>query len=136
MISCELFDIIYEGINEIRFKNKINKNIQYILVGDFLQLPPVDKNNKNIKFAFESKNWKKCINKIIELKLNFRNKNNIYLNILEKIRNGICTYEDEIFIKNLSKNNINYKEIIPTKIYTTNREVNKENDNNLSKLKG
>lgn len=136
MISCELFDIIYEGINEIRFKNKINKNIQYILVGDFLQLPPVDKNNKNIKFAFESKNWKKCINKIIELKLNFRNKNNIYLDILEKIRNGICTYEDEIFIKNLSKNSINYKEIIPTKIYITNREVNQENDNNLSKLKG
>lgn len=135
MISCELFDIIYEGINEIRKKNKNNKKIQYILVGDFLQLPPVDKKN-DIKFAFESKNWNKCINRTIELKINYRNKNNNYLNILKNIRNGICTNNDEKFIKNLYNNNITYDDIIPTKIFTTNKEVDEENNKNLSKLKG
>lgn len=136
MISCDLFDIIYEGINEIREKNNINKKLQYILVGDFLQLPPVNKNNKNIKFAFESKNWNKCIEEIINLKINYRNKNNKYLQILKNIRNGICTKEDEIFIKNLYNNNITYDDIIPTKIYTTNKEVDEENNKNLSRLKG
>jgi ATP-dependent DNA helicase PIF1 len=135
MISCELFDIIYDGINEIRNKNGINKKIQYIIVGDFLQLPPVDKYN-DIKFAFESKNWKKCIDEIIELKINYRNKNNNYLEILKNIRNGICTDDDETFIKSLYNNNIIYDDIIPTKIYTTNKEVDKENIKNLENLKG
>lgn len=136
MISCELFDIIYEGINEIRKKNNINKEIQYILVGDFLQLPPVNKNNKNIKFAFESKNWKKCVEQIINLKINYRNKDNKYLDILKNIRNGKCSNDDENFIKNLYNNKITYDDIIPTKIYTTNKEVNEENYRNLSNLKG
>lgn len=135
MVSCDLFDIIYEGINEIRNKNVNNKKVQYIIVGDFLQLPPVDK-KKDIKFAFESKNWKKCIDKIINLKINYRNNNNNYLKILKNIRNGICTDNDEIFIKNLYNNNIIYDDIIPTKIYTTNKEVDDENIKNLSYLKG
>lgn len=136
MISCELFDIIYDGINEIRKKNGNNNKIQYIIVGDFLQLPPVVKNNKNIKFAFESKNWKKCIDETIELKINYRNKDNNYLKILNNIRNGICTNEDEEFIRNLYHNDIKYDDINPTKIFTTNKEVEKENNKNLSALKG
>ena len=54
---------------------------------DFLQLPPVKCNF----FAFETKAWKKCINKTIVLGKVFRQKHFGFVSLLNRLRVGFAT---------------------------------------------
>ena len=90
--------------------------IQLIFVGDFYQLPPISED-----FCFESSEWSKsfsCQNTII-LKKVFRQTNDIYINILNEIREGnISAKSIEILEQRVSKQipeNITCSKILPTR---------------------
>lgn len=74
MVDGELFDKL-EHIAR-RFRKKPDKpfgGIQLIMTGDFFQLPPVTKTGM-VKFAFEAKAWKECIQATVNLNKVFRQK--------------------------------------------------------------
>lgn len=137
MISSDIFDIISNGISDIKGIDKPFGGIQVLFVGDFFQLPPVPdiERPKSKEYAFESIIWKRCIDVNIELKLNFRQNNSNFLNVLNNIRKGKCSVEDEKYIKYNSRKQEFNNYITPTKIYTKNIEVNLENEKCLDNIK-
>jgi ATP-dependent exoDNAse (exonuclease V) alpha subunit len=86
MVSDTLFDMIELRIDQAKFSGAI------LIVGDFLQLPPVVKGYEEVRFAFESKAWKNFNFEIITLTHIFRTDDVEFIKLLANIRAG---YVDE-----------------------------------------
>lgn len=63
------------------------KPIQLIVSGDFLQLPPVCK-DQNVEYAFESPSWNTCDFIVTMLETQHRQNNTEYFDRLCQIRNN------------------------------------------------
>ncbi len=64
--------------------------IQIILVGDFLQLPPVEKGEDKLeyRYAFNSPSWDLAQFKTIDLTKSYRQSDQIFINALNRVRFG------------------------------------------------
>jgi len=82
MVSGSLFEMIEFRLNQAVFKGAI------LIVGDFLQLPPVTNSFKKIEFAFESLSWHNQNFKIIELTHIYRTDDKDFIELLNMIRYG------------------------------------------------
>jgi ATP-dependent exoDNAse (exonuclease V) alpha subunit len=63
-------------------------NGRVIVVGDFLQLPPVVRGNEPIYFAFESPSWERLGFETLHLEGSFRTHEAEFLSLLEKVRHA------------------------------------------------
>jgi len=121
MMDLVLFEKISLYLSKIKNNNKPFGNIQLILIGDFCQLPPISG-----LYCFQSKLWDKIKMKKMQLKTSMRHKDDmLFEKILNKIRIGKIsekTYNTLLNLKNTKFNNI-----VPTKLYCLNIDVNKIN---------
>ena len=62
---------------------------------DFLQLPPVDKSGRETKFCFEVPAWDRCIQRTILLKKVFRQREEKFIGILNRVRIGDLCKKDK-----------------------------------------
>ena len=53
MISAEVFEILDQVFRRVRENNAPMGGIQILLFGDFLQLPPINRNGGNFNFCFD-----------------------------------------------------------------------------------
>jgi len=83
MVSDTLFEMITLRLNQAKFKGNL------LVVGDFLQLPPVVKNFNGVKFAFESESWNSFLFEKIELTHVYRTDNKEFIDLLNNVRFGI-----------------------------------------------
>ena len=105
--------------------------IQLLLCGDFLQLPVVG----SAKFTFEAESWNESINKTVILTDNVRQQDDtIWRNILSEIRFGEISEDNEDILRERIGVNVGIDEIIPTKIFSHNAQVNRMNEDSLDKL--
>ena len=126
MMDSKLFEKISLYLSKIKNNNKPFGNIQLILVGDFCQLPPI-----NGLYCFQSKLWNKIEMKKIELIQSMRHKDDIlFQKILNKIRIGKISQNTYNTLLNLT--NTKFDNIIPTKLYCLNVDVNKINKNHFN----
>ncbi len=132
MVSASLMDMIYYRLDSLDFNGRV------MVVGDFYQLPPVikreDKNRlfKEDIYAFESNFWSKFNFKSIILEEVKRTNSKEFINILSKVRKGICDREVVTYLTKLRSNKIREKN--PTYLFGRNEEVNLMNKKNLLKL--
>lgn len=116
--------------------------IQVIITGDYLQLPPINKEDNLVdgifvrrkeeplpEYAFESKVWKEANFKTIYLKEIKRTENKEFAEFLHKLRIGNWTTDDFFYLKKFSKNTHSHP---PVKIYADNRSVDKYNNEQLA----
>jgi ATP-dependent exoDNAse (exonuclease V) alpha subunit len=114
--------------------------MQVVLSGDFFQLPPIERSGREVNFIVESAAWKTMDIKTCYLEGQFRHKDkklsllldSIRENNIEESKNILGITEDsnaEFLFENILENNI-----IPTKLYTHNTDVDKINDFQLSKI--
>ena len=130
MLSIDLFEKLERLARGLRRNNLPFGGIQLLLSGDFLQLPTVGSD----KFCFESPIWKFCINEIIELKTTMRQKDELFINILNKVRIGKIDEECRQILKSREiEYNSDYG-IIPTMLYATNAKVDEFNLEYYNKL--
>ena len=104
MVDTSLFEKLNKSLQKYFDTNEIFANKQIILVGDFLQLPPIGDNKK---FIFESDLWKEIIlpENYVELEKNMRQKNdNRFLDFLNNLRIGNQNQDNKLFFNNLIKN--------------------------------
>ena len=73
MISGPLFDKLEAVARAVKKNSLPFGGIQLILTGDFLQLPPIEKNGRP-KYAFEANCWKTCVTNVMQLDYVFRQK--------------------------------------------------------------
>jgi ATP-dependent DNA helicase PIF1 len=143
MLSPDLFDKIETIFTIIRstcksksffnssIDNKPFGGVQLILSGDFLQLPVVNSE----KFCFQSEKWETCIDTTIDLTDILRQTDTNFQTILNDIRYGNVTDRAKQMLSSRIgvelKNDFGIK---PTKIYTTNNDVNYINEKELNLL--
>lgn len=138
MLDTVLFEKIshifcYIKSNSLKNTELLNKpfgGIQIILIGDFCQLAPV-----NGIYCFLSKLWQTANIKVVLLEELVRQNDDIlFQQILQIIRKGKCT-DNILKVLNVLKETQFDNEIIPTKLYPTNINVDKINDIEINKLK-
>lgn len=90
MMSKKVFELLDKIGKTIRMSNKPFGGIQIIFSGDFYQLPPIGNKQDidTIKFCFESELWSETFDYQFLLDRQFRQSDNIYIDILHKIREG------------------------------------------------
>lgn len=163
MMSQKIFEILEELGRRIRRNSLPFGGLQVIFCGDFFQLPPVDSGGDDLdgKFCFESPRWLTVFgwDQHIELKTIFRQKDEIYINILLEIRRGKisednievlqqyiidCADDDDDygdkFVESISNlkldddDSVIASSKVKTKLYATRSKVERINNSMFSKL--
>ncbi|MCB4746731.1 MAG: AAA family ATPase [Sulfurovum sp.] len=133
MVSAELLDMIAYRLNTYGYLGKV------LFVGDFFQLPPVQKQHNphdvfgEKLYAFESLAWERFDLTVIELTEMKRTQDAELTHILSKVRQGIC--DDEVLqYMHCLWNNEGLKPD-PTYLFGRNAEVELTNRARINELK-
>lgn len=135
MIHGDLFQKIEQVFRVIRENHRPFGGMQLILFGDFLQLPPVSK-QEECKFAFQSNAWASADIRVHCLKQVFRQQDQAFAAALNEIRLGNLS-ED---VRRMLRDRLNAEDPNPdvkaVTIYTHNTDVDATNLAELQKLPG
>lgn len=129
MVSAPLLDMIRLRLLQTEFKGRL------IVVGDFLQLPPVVRGNEPIYFAFESPSWERFAFETLHLTGSYRTEESEFLTLLESVRharideNSICALDALVKPLNEDKSTI-------TLLYGKNISAQNHNRAQLEHLHG
>ena len=134
MISADIFDMLNNLLKVVRQNNAPFGGIQLILFGDFLQLPPVNKESKEIFFCFESEAWQEANIEMITLKEIFRQSDKDLVNLLNNLRFGEITKYDVELLRSRYKQEDNDKLFEATILGTHNIQVEKINIKKLENI--
>ncbi len=137
MISASTLDLINELFKNVRNSKKAFGGLQLILFGDFLQLPPIERSYnslQNYNFCFQSNSWNELNLKNIILDKTFRQKDDIFINLLNNVRIGKVGNEDIEILK--SRFNLIDPDIMvkPTILVTHNVQMELINSIALKKI--
>jgi ATP-dependent exoDNAse (exonuclease V) alpha subunit len=132
MVSSDLLDMITFRLRNYGYNGRV------MFVGDFYQLPPVQKAQYGDVFgerlyAFESSAWEYFNFQVIELTEMKRTEDKTFTHILSKVRVGVCDGEVETYIQGLSTNTIE-ESTNPTYLFGRNVEVERTNREKLNQL--
>lgn len=143
MMSCKMFDVLVQTARSSRRNNSSFGGIQLILLGDYLQLPPISDplDVETSKFSFESKEWYNVIRleNHIELKTIFRQKDEVLRKILNEVRVGELSDENKLILQSYVGRKYNPEEnnhIIPIQILPTRKGVLDVNKSEYGKVIG
>lgn len=107
-----------------------------------------DGTRKMSRFCFESESWKECIEVCVELTQVHRQRDERFIKMLNEIRRGVVSPESEKLLMNCTRNDFSTcsltsgggdsatAEVEPTRLYSTNKNVDALNHERLSALAG
>lgn len=137
MVEGAFFTLLDAIAQTLRQKHEPFGGIQLIVAGDFLQLPPVCKNNHNQKdYVFQTPAWKACIREQIVLDTIFRQREDIFVELLQNMRFGYLTNEQDAILSEKMKMADRGKDRDTTQLYSDRRSVDAENTRRLAQLIG
>ena len=133
MVSSNMMEMISYRLSSMGYSGKL------LFVGDFFQLPPVQKFGQKSHdlfgeklYAFESDAWRSFSPVVIELTEMKRTSDAEFTHILHKVRVGECDPEVTNYMLRLSNTEI--KESNPTFLFGRNAEVNSTNRDKLASV--
>jgi len=135
MVSPEIFSSMDKILRAFKNNPLPFGGVQVVISGDFFQLPPVSREFKEKRFAWQSPVWKSLELKSCYLQEKFRQDDERLIEILDEIRTGNISEKsremlDSRYMKVLDS------DFIPTKLYTHNVDVDRINLEELNKLEG
>ncbi len=144
MVRCDVLDAIDYVMQAVRRNRNPFGGVQVMLIGDMHQLPPVVRDNEwNIvskyytsPYFFDSQVYQKLDAAEIELKKIYRQQDQIFLNILNNIRNRDMQEEDYAHLEERYHPDFDPKEDGYILLSTHNRKADEVNQNELQKLPG
>jgi ATP-dependent DNA helicase PIF1 len=136
MMNGELLDKLNSLAKRLRSNTKPFGGIQVMFVGDFYQLPPVNKSDEPTQFAFETTSWKECITKTIELTQIQRQKDVEFQKVLGEARMGKLSKESCKILRGCMGREWQNNKIRPTLLFPRRAEVEMINATNLKSLIG
>jgi hypothetical protein len=134
MLSPELLEKLEEIARIIKNNQRPFGGIQLLFVGDFLQLPPVTDRGKPLAFAFESRIWNTVVDLHFELQIVHRQENHSFVKVLNDLRRGICNPDTTAILRATCKNMLDESDVVATKLYAKNIDVDNINSSCLSKI--
>jgi ATP-dependent exoDNAse (exonuclease V) alpha subunit len=87
MVSDALLDMIELRLKQAEFRGAV------LVVGDFLQLPPVVRGYAEVRFAFESASWERFAFHTVELTHIYRTDDRDFIELLSYVRDGFVDEE-------------------------------------------
>lgn len=87
MVSDTLLDMIELRLKQADFKGAV------LVVGDFLQLPPVVRGYAEVRFAFEGASWERFAFETVELTHIYRTDDRDFIELLSHVRDGFVDEE-------------------------------------------
>ena len=139
MISAPIFDLLNELLKAIRQNDKPFGGLQLILFGDFLQLPPINRDlqmSNDYQFCFQSEAWKDLNPKFILLKTVFRQEDENFVRLLNNIRFGKVDENDISILESRIGSKEQFGAIKPTILASHNAQVDLVNQEQLKKISG
>ena len=135
MVSASVMEMIYHRLLQGEFSGKL------FLVGDFFQLPPVQKPKQSAQnslfaeavYAFESSAWSALSPKVIRLVSPKRTQDKKFFSILNAIREGDNNPQILDYLMQLSKNS-HVLDMNPTVLFGRNQEADSLNHQRLKSL--
>ena len=114
--------------------------IQLVLCGDFYQLPPVGV-DRTTCFAFESQAWKRVVTRTFQLTHVYRQRDPVFVQCLNDLRTGVvsdATARTLTATRNhsLIQTTEDGAAVVPTRLYSHNVDVDRENLARLKDLPG
>lgn len=134
MISAEVFEILNRVFQTVRENNLPMGGIQIVIFGDFLQLPPINRDNQNYNFCFNSKSWKELDFQAFVLEQSFRQSDEEFVRILNNLRFGEISATDREILTSRIKADDTNQAIRPTILTTHNYKVEKINQEELKRI--
>jgi len=132
MLSAELFDKLEEIARYVRQSTQPFGGIQIILCGDFLQLPNVEGD-----FCFLAQSWDSVVgDNIVELTEIMRQDNIQFQRCLNAVRLNEIDEDTRLLFEERVGATLDdsFDDILPTRLFATNRQVVILNDEELDKL--
>lgn len=119
--------------------------IQVIAVGDFMQLPYIDRDYEERRkrdpsmpatqpALFECKAWKECFSKTYLLQQVHRQKADAHIDMLQRVRMGQETDEDDILLRMRLDAPVSCGSVEPTLVYTHKMNVEAYNTQQLARI--
>ncbi|KAG9955639.1 hypothetical protein KCU98_g17622, partial [Aureobasidium melanogenum] len=136
MVDGDLFDKLEAIARQIRNNGRPFGGIQLVITGDFFQLPPVPDSGKVAKFAFDAATWSTSIEYTIGLHHVFRQKDPVFANMLNEMREGRMSAESIKTFHTLSRPLESESSIDATELFPTRNEVENANQSKMSQLVG
>lgn len=142
MLNIEIFELLDSIARAARNVDAPFGGLHVIVVGDFMQLPPVVKDRKKVMFCFQSPVWESagfskpgCTKFLQQVE---RQKDADFVKYLNEVRVGVASAEFMSMLDGcmVSKKPLPEVGIIPTKLYSINKEVDAENSARLLELPG
>ncbi|RUS76879.1 hypothetical protein EGW08_015348 [Elysia chlorotica] len=134
MVDADLFEKLENVARVIRKSDQPFGGIQLILCGDFLQLPPVTKPGEKRRFCFQSEAWHKTVDTTMHLTEVKRQDDPHFIDILQKIRKGLCPEPVANALLATSKHCIDKEGVLATKLCTHKADVDEINKTELKQL--
>ena len=137
MISAPVFDLLNDLLKAVRQNDQPFGGLQLILFGDFLQLPPVNRDGQlaeDYQFCFQSKAWAELNPKHLLLKTVFRQEDADFVDLLNNIRFGKINDNDIQTLKSRINLTDEISAIKPTILASHNSQVDAINQKELQKI--
>jgi len=132
MLSSSMFAKVSEVLQVLRSCGSPFGGLQVVLVGDFFQLGAV---KKDLELLFESAEFKRTIGpNIVVLQETFRQTNPLFIELLGRMRTASLTAQDLEILKARVDADITRFGIKPTELWSTNKDVDRYNNDRLSQI--
>jgi ATP-dependent DNA helicase PIF1 len=137
MLNPDLFDKLNFIFKYVRNDDRPFGGLQLLLIGDFLQLPPVrdivPEGYEDILFCFETQSWKEANLITVELKTVYRQEDKQFVDVLNSVRRGdVSEFVDGHLF---SRQGISPTcELEPVNLRPANYEVDDINNQRLNKI--
>lgn len=132
MLDATILDSVDRVVRAVRKDQRPFGGMQIIFVGDFFQLPPVSR-GRAARFAFESSAWEASNTIICYIHEQHRQEDEGFLEILTALR--AAQFTDDLLARLRSRIGIESRAKVPTRLYTHNVDVDRENDSALESIK-
>lgn len=142
MVRADLLDAIDDALRRIRRSHAPFGGVQLLMIGDMEQLPPVVKEDEwsllstyyDSPYFFCSLALKKSQYLSIELTKVYRQSDEKFISILNKIRNSSISFDELTILNKRFINSSNYEHLNPINITTHNSVANQINKTKLDEL--
>jgi hypothetical protein len=133
MVSPEIFSSMNKILQAFKATPEPFGGVQVVISGDFFQLPPVSREPKEKRFAWQAPVWRNLELNSCYLEEKFRQDDNQLIFLLDSIRSGTITdkVHDLLSSRWHKELDINFT---PTRLYTHNVDVDRINLEEINRL--
>lgn len=136
MIDGAFFTTLEKVARAVRGSTRPFGGIQVVLFGDFFQLPPVTRKGSKANFCFQSEVWPNVIEETINLKEVFRQKDQSFVDMLNRFRVGAVLDADQARLQQcvVDLRKPEPYGIEPTRLYPTRSNAERHNQQSMKKI--